>query len=697
MPLPSYLRARRGGSLLGVSVLCAAAAATSLPAQSAQPPQAAAQGQTQQAPAASSLDDTSRSNKGAAVADSGSPSSAHRPGQRQLRAAEEAYLAGARKLNRDDLVGAEKDFRRALKLDPDNRSYAVAISVAREHHLTQLVQQSTKVRQAGDPAKADALLAEARAIDPADPIVLEHSEPVLANNARASQPGPSSKATPATDGQLTDSARLIAATQYREPWKIDAPVIAGAIHLTPSNAMKSFTLRGSSRDVLRNVASAYGIRAVIDDSVDQRAVRFELDNVTYEQAMAALMQVTHVFAVPLDETSVLIAKDDAANRRQMERQLQETIEIPGSTPEQLNELANVVRTIFGVSQATTQPAGGTMVIRAPQDVLEPLNRTLQGLVESSGEVMIEVKLYEIDTSRMVNIGTTIPTQFSAFNVQQEAASIVTSNQSLVQQAIAQGYISATASNLEIALALIGSGLVQSTLASNLIGTIGGGLVQTGISASTNTTFNLSLNTSDTRSLDDVQMRVEDHQPAVFREGTRYPVTSSTYTTGLSTAASSLSNASINGVSVANLLSQYAGGTSATIPQVTYEDLGVTLKATPVIQRSGRINLLLDLKIEALAGGSLNGIPVLANRQFASDITVVDGESALLVSNVTKNESAAMTGIPGLSELPGFQLPTDRNTETDTSQLVVVVTPHIVRRRANRIAGPRMVLHSPTQQ
>jgi Flp pilus assembly secretin CpaC len=311
--------------------------------------------------------------------------------------------------------------------------------------------------------------------------------------------------------------------------------------------------------------------------------------------------------------------------------------------------------------------------------------------------MIEVKLYEIDTSRMVNIGTTIPTQFSAFNVQQEAASIVTSNQSLVQQAIAQGYISATASNLEIALALIGSGLVQSTLASNLIGTIGGGLVQTGISASTNTTFNLSLNTSDTRSLDDVQMRVEDHQPAVFREGTRYPVTSSTYTTGLSTAASSLSNASINGVSVANLLSQYAGGTSATIPQVTYEDLGVTLKATPVIQRSGRINLLLDLKIEALAGGSLNGIPVLANRQFASDITVVDGESALLVSNVTKNESAAMTGIPGLSELPGFQLPTDRNTETDTSQLVVVVTPHIVRRRANRIAGPRMVLHSPTQQ
>ncbi len=680
--------------MLGASVLYAAAAATLLPAQS---PQAGPQGQTQQAPATSAAGTAPDSNKGSLVAEPVSPSNARQPSQHQLRDAEEAYLAGARKLNRDELIGAAKDFRRALKLDPDNRSYAVAISVAREHRLTQLVQESTKVRQAGDSAKADALFAEARAIDPTDPIVLEHSEPVIASNARQSQTAPPSTAIPAANSPLADSARLITASPYREPWKIDAPVISGAIHLTPTKAVKSFTLRGSSGEVLRNVASAYGIRAVIDDSVDQKAVRFELENVTYEQAMSALTQMAHVFAVPLDETSVLFAKDDATHRRELERQLQETIEVPGSTPEQLNELANVIRTIFGVTQATTQPAGGTMVIRATQDVLEPLNRTLQGLVESSGEVMIEVKLYEIDTSRMVQVGTTIPTQFSAFNVQQEATSIVTSNQSLVQQAIAQGYISATASNLEIALALIGSGLVQSTLASNLIGTIGGGLVQTGISASTNTTFNLGLSTSDTRSLDDVQMRVGDHQPAIFREGTRYPVTSSTYTTGLSTAASSLSNASINGVPVASLLSQFAGGSSATIPQVTYEDLGVTLKATPVIQRSGRINLLLDLKIEALAGGSLNGIPVLANRQFASDITVVDGESALLVSNVTKNESAAMTGIPGLSELPGFQLPTDRNAETDTSQLVVVVTPHIVRLRADRLAGPRMALHSPPQQ
>ncbi len=172
-------------------------------------------------------------------------------------------------------------------------------------------------------------------------------------------------------------------------------------------------------------------------------------------------------------------------------------------------------------------------------------------------------------------------------------------------------------------------------------------------------------------------------------GDKYPITQSTYSTGLSTAVSPLSNASINGVPLSTLLSQYSGGTSTTIPQVTYEDLGVTLKATPAIEKSGRINLNLDLKIEALAGGSLDGNPILESRQFSTDLTVGDGESALMVSNVTKSEALAMAGLPGLSELPGFQLPTQQTVQKQTSQLVVVVTPHIVRRRSDLIAGPRI--------
>jgi Flp pilus assembly secretin CpaC len=407
--------------------------------------------------------------------------------------------------------------------------------------------------------------------------------------------------------------------------------------------------------------------------------------------MNSLMDMGHVFVVPMDETSVIVAKDVPANRARLERQLEEIINVPGSTTEQLNELANIIRNIFDVRQATVQATSGSILVRAPEDVLLAVNQTITGLTDSSSEVMVEVKVYEVSTTRSINVGATIPSQFTVFNVTQEANSIVNSNQALVQQAIAQGYITSTTSNLDIALALIGLGLVKSSLASNLIGVFGGGIWKTGISASTQTTLNLGLNSTDSRALDDVQIRVGDRQQAIFREGTRYPITTSTYSTGISTAASALSNASINGVSVASLLSQFAGGTTATIPQVSYEDLGITLKATPVIQKTGRINLLLDLKIEALGSGSANGIPVLASRQFASNLTLMDGESAMMVSAVSKTETAAMTGIPGLSELPGFQTPTEKTTERDSSQLVVIVTPHVVRKRTEELIGPRIAV------
>jgi len=615
-------------------------------------------------------------------------------GKRQLREAESAYLSGAKKLEHDDLNAAEIDFQRALKLDPANRNYAIAISVARQHRLNELVQQATKARQTGDQEKAETLLAEARSIDPDNPIVLEHSGPFYVSNASAPQTVAALGQTPTNneDGRaatatLADRAKLIAGAEGDRPSILQAPVLAGAIHLTPIEGVKSFHLRGASADVLRQVAGTYGINAAVDDSVDRKNLRFDLENVTYQKAMEVLLSMTHTFAATVDETGIVVARDDATNRGRLEPQLQETIYVPGYSAAEITELVSVAKNIFGVKQIDTSQ--GNIVVRAPENVLDPLNRTLQDLINAAGEVMVEVKLYEVDMTHMVNAGGNVPTQFSVFNVDQAANQVVNANQTIVQQAIAQGLVPPGTSNLEIALALINLGLVKSSLAANLIGVIGGGALQTGISASTNTTFNLGLNSTDTRALDDVQQRVGDHQAATFREGTRYPIVSSSYSTGLSTAGSALGNATINGVSVASLLQQYAGGTSATIPQVTYEDLGVTLKATPVIQRSGQISLSIDLKIEALSGSTNDGNPVLNNRQFTSGLTVGDGESVLMVSNVSKTELAAMTGIPGLSELPGFQMPTEDNAQKDSSQLVVLVTPHIVRRPPDLLLGPRI--------
>jgi type II secretory pathway component GspD/PulD (secretin) len=360
----------------------------------------------------------------------------------------------------------------------------------------------------------------------------------------------------------------------------------------------------------------------------------------------------------------------------------------------MDEFGNVVRNVFDVKQITVDKSAGTLVIRAPQETLTYVNLTLADLIDGGSEVMIDLKLYAVDKTNQRNIGAQLPQQIGLYNVNAAASSLVSANQSIVNQAIAQGLIPAGSSNVVIALALIASGLVQSTLLSNTVGFFGGGLTATGVTTNQNPTFNLALTASDTRALNDIQLRVGDRQPATFRIGERYPITTATYSTASPAQTSALAGVSINGVSAASLLNA-AVGSPVTIPQIQYEDLGLTLKATPAVQRSGAIKLHIELKIEALAGGSVNAIPILNNEQFASDVTVDDGDTALMVSSLTKSESASISGYPVLADLPGFQTATaDKTTMTNSSNLVLLITPHVIRRRSNITAGPRIAINLP---
>jgi type II secretory pathway component GspD/PulD (secretin) len=125
--------------------------------------------------------------------------------------------------------------------------------------------------------------------------------------------------------------------------------------------------------------------------------------------------------------------------------------------------------------------------------------------------------------------------------------------------------------------------------------------------------------------------------------------------------------------------------------VQYEDLGLTLKVKPHVQTDRDVNLNLDLKIESLAGSSINDIPVLDNQQYTAIITLKQGASALVVSSLSKQQSAAVSGYPGLSELPGFNSTlSNQNTENDVSTLIIMITPHVVRQAHTQEAG-RMIL------
>jgi hypothetical protein len=590
----------------------------------------------------------------------------HNLDKRQLKEADNAYLAGARLLDRKESAGAELQFAKALKLNPYSRDYALALSIAHEQHVTQLVQDAGKARLLGQDEKADTLLAEARLLDPSNSVVAQHFE--------------SAEPTKIFRPEI-------------EPWIREAPAISGPVTLLPNSTPQNFHLHSDVQEVVRRVLSSYGIRVVFDEGVPHQDVRFNLEQTQYQQAVPILLRMTQLFAVPLDTRTVLVAQDTPDNRQRYQRQLQETIFVPAMTVEEMDSLANVIRQVFEVKQLSVEKSSGDLILRAPEDVLKAVNLTLSDLIDGGSEVMIELKLYSVDKSRQRNIGTQTPQQIGIYSVASAAQDIVNQNQALVQQGIAQGLIPADASDVTIALALISSGLVQSTVFNETIGLFGGGATLFGVTEDRGTTLNLGLSSSESRALEDIQTRIGDRQTATFRVGTRYPIITATYTNTLPTSA--LAGVNINGVSAASLLSQVSS--TSTIPQIQFEDLGLTLKATPVVQKSGEISMHLDLKIESLTGTSADDIPILANRAFVSDVTVPDGQSALILSTLDKSESASIDGLPGIGELPGFQsIAADRITQNNSTELIVLITPHVVRRRSNLTAGPRIALNLPAQ-
>jgi general secretion pathway protein D len=574
--------------------------------------------------------------------------------------AEEAFLAGARLLDRRDLGSAQLEFGKAVALNPARSDYALALGLTREHRVSDLIQQAAKARMTNHPLLADSLIAEAHAIDPFNERVLEHLG----------------------DSAAPEPARFTPQITY-----------AGPIELQPAPGPQDLQLRGDTRQVVTRAAQAYGIKVVFDDSVPSATLRFEMDHTPYTQAMPILFRMAHVFAVPLDTKMLLVAKDTEENRQKFERQLEETLYIPGSTTEQMNELSNIIKNVFDVKQINVSNSSGTIAIRAPAPTLKAVNYTLADMLDGGAEVALEIKLVTVNKTLERNIGIVPPTSGSAFSAAAEVSSFVQANQTLINNAISSGAFvpsgSASAQLVEEAAFLILSGLATDAKLTNVISFFGNGLTLFGASISGGATLNVALNSSDSRALDDVTIRVADRQTATLRVGEKYPVTTATYGSGVSSStAAALKNVTINGQSAAGLLNQYLGSAStATVPMVQYEDLGITLKTTPTVLRSGLVSMHIDFKIEALNGASLDNIPVLNSSNFVSDITVPDGNTVVMLSEVSRSEAASISGFPGLGELPGFQETlSDTDKQIAHSEVIMLVTPHLVRRRANSMAS-----------
>jgi general secretion pathway protein D len=274
-----------------------------------------------------------------------------------------------------------------------------------------------------------------------------------------------------------------------------------------------------------------------------------------------------------------------------------------------------------------------------------------------------------------NTGVQPPQSIQGFNIYAEEQSILNANQSLVQQIISSGLASANDIPAILAL-LLASGQVSSSLFSNGFATFGGGKTFSAV-APGSLTMNLELNSSDSRELDQIQLRLGDGEDGTIKEGERYPIQTASY----SSLSSGLGNIpGLTGAGSSSSLSSLLASASAVpqIPMVQYQDLGLTLKANPKVMRDGTVALTLDMKLDSLSGASVNGNPILNSQAFSGVTTLKEGESSVVTAELNRSQSLAVSGTPGLSEIPGMNNLTSKDNQYNYATLVIVMTPHVVR-------------------
>jgi pilus assembly protein CpaC len=142
--------------------------------------------------------------------------------------------------------------------------------------------------------------------------------------------------------------------------------------------------------------------------------------------------------------------------------------------------------------------------------------------------------------------------------------------------------------------------------------------------------------------------------------------------------------------------QSIGGGSTT-PAITiqFKEFGIRLSFTPILAADGTIHLKVKPEVSTLDfanGVTIGGfnLPALSTRRVESEMSLADGQTFAIAGLVDNRVTELMSKVPGLGDIPVLgKLFQSKNFSKSKTELLVIVTPHIVRPLA-----PDQVPHGP---
>ena len=268
----------------------------------------------------------------------------------------------------------------------------------------------------------------------------------------------------------------------------------------------------------------------------------------------------------------------------------------------------------------------SLIIQATPQEWAEIERTLQQLDVLPRQVLIDAQIYEVTLDESLSIGLSAFLQKSGTLASQQGAAQTTASFAGSPLSLAAQTIAVIGRNRELVAFL-----------------------------------NASENRSRVRTLSAPSVLVKDNMVADFQVGAEVPIpTSSAVAAGVQT-----------------------GGNSVFTQTIAFRNTGVIMRVRPQINEGGSLTLEVSQEVSQAGANNTSAIaaPVIGKSSVNSTIVVQDNETIAIGGFIHENKDLLRSRLPLLGRIPvAGVLFGSTSTSSSRTELIVLITPHVVRTR-----------------
>jgi len=551
-------------------------------------------------------------------------------------AAERLHRQGLAAIDRGEYEAGVAQLHQALEQDPGNIAYRLDYEARRDGSVQKLIGLADSARGMGHFDTATALYQRVLAIDPSNVRAQRGLTTIEADQRHAAAMTLARQDFERKDYTAAEAKLhtiLSEDATYRPAQELTAAVNAarGPANVAPrlktrDNRKVSLQLRDAPTKMAFEVLQREtGINFILDKDIkaDGKTTIFVQD-VPVDEAIDLVLDQNGLARQILASNMVLIYPNNPTKAKEYEQQIVRTFYINNAEPK---EVESMLKAVLGAKNMFIDDRSASVTLRDTPDAVRMAEKLVASLDVSEPEVMLEVEVLEISSSKLQDLGILYP-----------------------------GSATLTANPVNGVTPGGGSGAL----------TLNDLLHQNGDTLTVTPQLSVTLNAMKqaglTNTLASPRIRSRNREKAKILIGSRLPV-------------------------ITNAVTPTASGAPVVTGSVQYLDVGLTLEVQPTVHQDGDVGVKVSLEVSSLIKQITTSQGTIAyeigTRNANTMLRLKDGETQILAGLIQDSDTKSSNSIPGLGDIPVLgRLFGTHHTDREKGEIVLSITPHIIRMQSH---------------